>query len=113
MKLLSFEEMITPKILTSLYSLTTLLGIVFAVIGLFTGFLKSSIILIIAVVFNRVFFEFIIVTFKNNEYLKDNNDYLKRIAEALEGCEKNHAGSINTREDIGVSPLSERSQDKQ
>lgn len=78
MKLLDFDEMITPKILTSLYLFTSLAGVAFIVLLLSKGFVGSAIGTALAVVFNRVIFEFIIVTFKNNEYLK-------RIANALDG----------------------------
>ncbi|WP_189389202.1 hypothetical protein [Buttiauxella sp. B2] len=113
MKLLDFDEMITPKILTSLYIFTTLAAIAFAVILLSSGHIGGAIVMALVVVFNRIFFEFIIVAFKNNEYLKGNNDYLCRIAEAIEKGAAITAIPIDAHKDADFPSPLEPSQDKQ
>ncbi|WP_232461633.1 hypothetical protein [Tatumella citrea] len=60
-----------------LYALTLILSLIGALFNLSQGKVSEAIVLIIIAVFSRVFFECVIVSFKNNEYLK-------RIAEALE-----------------------------
>ncbi|ARU93681.1 hypothetical protein A7K99_07755 [Tatumella citrea] len=72
-----FNRLITPQIITVLYALTLILSLIGALFNLSQGKVSEAIVLIIIAVFSRVFFECVIVSFKNNEYLK-------RIAEALE-----------------------------
>ncbi len=74
---MGFNKLITPKIITVLYALTLVLFLIGAFINLSQGNVKEAMVLIVIAVFSRVFFECVIVNFKNNEYLK-------RIAEALE-----------------------------
>ena len=74
---MGFNKLITPQIITVLYALTLVLFLIGAFINLSKGKVSEAIILIIIAVFSRIFFECVIVNFKNNEYLK-------RIAEALE-----------------------------
>ena len=74
----NFEKLITPKIISTLYIITLVLLVGLAVISLFMrGFNSASIMLLVMAVFSRIFFECVMVSFKNNEYLR-------RIAEALE-----------------------------
>lgn len=80
MKLFSLDEMITPKILTGIYILTTLFATLAAVFTLINGSIEGAVAWAIVAIFNRIFFECIIVVFKNNEYLR-------RIAHALDGGE--------------------------
>ncbi|MCW0353964.1 DUF4282 domain-containing protein [Pantoea ananatis] len=73
-----FDKLITPKIITALYLVTVALLAIAAVITFFTrGVNSAGLILLLMAVFARVFFESIMVSFKNNEYLR-------RIAESLE-----------------------------
>ena len=74
---MGFNKLITPQIITVLYALTLVLFLIGAFINLSKGKVSEAIILIIIAVFSMIFFECVIVNFKNNEYLK-------RIAEALE-----------------------------
>lgn len=74
---MGFNRLITPQIITVLYALTLILSLIGALFNLSQGKVSEAIVLIIIAVFSRVFFECVIVSFKNNEYLK-------RIAEALE-----------------------------
>jgi hypothetical protein len=83
MKLLSLDEMITPKILTGIYILTTILAALAAVFTLIGGSTGGAIAWAIVAIFNRIFFECIIVVFKNNEYLKKSADHLEYIATTL------------------------------
>lgn len=93
MKLLTLDDMVTPKILTSLYIFTTLIAFVGLVFTLSVSHFTGSIVLAVAIVFNRVFFECIIVAFKNNEYLKKSADHLEYIATTLA---KSREGEIHT-----------------
>jgi len=72
------ENMITPKILTGIYILTTLLAALMCVITFMGGSAGGAFAWALIALFNRIFFECIIVVFKNNEYLR-------RIADALDG----------------------------
>ncbi|MER0124434.1 DUF4282 domain-containing protein [Franconibacter daqui] len=74
----SFDKLITPRIISALYIITLAFLVIAAVLTFFTrGFNAAGIMLLIMAVFARIFFECIMVTFKNNEYLQ-------RIAESLE-----------------------------
>lgn len=73
-----FDKLITPKIISALYIITFVVLIGMAVINLFTR--GPSVIVVVCVLmafFSRIFFECVMVAFKNNEYLR-------RIAESLE-----------------------------
>lgn len=74
----SFDKLITPRIISALYIITLAFLVIAAVLTFFTqGFNAAGIMLLIMAIFARIFFECIMVTFKNNEYLR-------RIADALE-----------------------------
>ncbi|TDT01692.1 DUF4282 domain-containing protein [Erwinia rhapontici] len=75
--MLGFDKLITPRIISTLYIITVILFVIAAVISLFNGRVGGAIVSILLAVFCRVFFECIMVTFKNNEYLR-------RITESLE-----------------------------
>ncbi|EER2743153.1 DUF4282 domain-containing protein [Escherichia coli] len=72
-----FDKLITPKIINVLYGITMLLLVVAAIITFVNGRAAGALVLLLCAVFCRIFFECIMVSFKNNEYLR-------RIAEALE-----------------------------
>ena len=72
-----FDKLITPKIINVLYGITMLLLVVAAIITFVNGKAAGALVLLLCAVFCRIFFECIMVSFKNNEYLR-------RIAEALE-----------------------------
>lgn len=90
--MLNFNKLITPKIITVLYWLSLIAGIpallLLAVMmesqsrGV-AGLSITQIILIVvpALIAIRVFFELIMISFKNNEYLR-------RIADALDKADK-------------------------
>lgn len=79
--MLKFEEMITPKIIGILYAITLIIAGL-AIIGcIFDGRFGGAVGAIFLFIFSRVFFELLIVKFKNNEYLRESRDYLKIIAE--------------------------------
>lgn len=75
--MLGFDKLITPKIISTLYIITVVLFVIAAIIALFNGQVGGAIVSIISAVFCRVFFECIMIAFKNNEYLR-------RITESLE-----------------------------
>ncbi|EPH2478625.1 DUF4282 domain-containing protein [Klebsiella pneumoniae] len=75
--MIGFDKLITPKILSALYGLTLAALLVMAVIFGLSGDAQKAIFAVIMALFSRIFFEGLIVVFKNNEYLR-------RIAEALE-----------------------------
>jgi hypothetical protein len=66
-----FEAMLTPKIITFVYWLC-LVSVVVGGVGLMVSgeFFRGLLGLVIGGVFTRVFFEMIIIAFKNNEYLR-------------------------------------------
>lgn len=72
-----FDKLITPKIISALYIITVVLLLFIAVAQFLSGGVSAAIALVIMAVFSRIFFECIMVSFKNNEYLR-------RIAESLE-----------------------------
>ena len=75
--MISFDDFITPRILSWLYGLT-LVGFFFvAILAALGGDYAKTIIMLLMALFSRIFFEGLMVVFKNNEYLR-------RIAEALE-----------------------------
>ncbi|WFZ22223.1 DUF4282 domain-containing protein [Citrobacter portucalensis] len=82
-KLFKLENMITPKILTGIYILTTLLAALMCVITFLGGSAGGAFAWALIAVFNRIFFECIIVVFKNNEYLKSSSESLHQIARLL------------------------------
>ena len=74
----SFDRLLTPKIISGLYIITVVLLVGVAAISFMSrGFNTYSLLLLVLALFSRIFFECIMVSFKNNEYLR-------RIAEALE-----------------------------
>lgn len=73
----SFDNFITPKILSWLYGLTLVILLAVAVISAIGGDYAEAITMLIAALLSRIFFEGVMVVFKNNEYLR-------RIAEVLE-----------------------------
>lgn len=73
----SFDKLITPKIITVLYILTLIVLFCIAIFCLLNGALGMGCTLIVMAIFSRIFFESIMVSFKNNEYLR-------RITQALE-----------------------------
>lgn len=75
--MIGFDKLITPKILSALYGLTLSALLVMAVIFGLSGDAQKAIFAVIMALFSRIFFEGLMVVFKNNEYLR-------RIAEALE-----------------------------
>lgn len=78
MNVFNLNNMITPKILTGIYVLTTVIAAVACVLTFLGGSFTGAIAWGLIAFFNRIFFECIIVVFKNNEYLR-------RIANALDG----------------------------
>lgn len=74
----SFDRLITPKIISVLYIITVVLLVIVAATNFMTrGVNTFSLLLLVMAFFSRIFFECIMVSFKNNEYLR-------RIAEALD-----------------------------
>lgn len=75
--MIGFNKLITPKILSVVYGLTLVAVFAAAIFcAISVGIFKAILIALMAVPI-RIFFEGIMVAFKNNEYLR-------RIAEALE-----------------------------
>lgn len=72
-----FEKLITPRIISALYIITLGILLIMAVISFIGGKILTAIGIIVLAVLSRIFFESIMIVFKNNEYLK-------RIAESLE-----------------------------
>jgi len=73
-----FDKLVTPKIISAIYIVTVIFLLGGAAINFLShGFNSASFLLLVAALFSRIFFECIMVSFKNNEYLR-------RIAEALE-----------------------------
>lgn len=75
--MISFDKLITPKILSWVYGVTLVLLAVFAVLSAIGGDYAKAITALVMALFSRIFFEGLMAVFKNNEYLR-------RIAEALE-----------------------------
>lgn len=73
----TFETLITPKIITIVYWLATILLIVGTILSWLQQREGVSISFAVSLVATRVIFELIMVSFKNNEYLR-------RICEATE-----------------------------
>lgn len=87
--LFSFDKMITPKIISVMYVLTIISTVIVILFCLSIDKVAGAIVAVIGLFFSRVFFEFVIVTFKNNEYLA-------RIALALDaGKHETERGGIN------------------
>jgi len=66
----TFESLITPKIITVVYWLTTILLIIGSVVGWVQGSGGVNIGFSLSLILVRVLFELIMVSFKNNEYLR-------------------------------------------
>ncbi|HBZ1363827.1 TPA: hypothetical protein MYS43_003969 [Klebsiella pneumoniae] len=75
--MIGFDKLITPKILSWIYGITLVLLLAIAVLAAMSGDYAKAITMVIMALFSRIFFEGLMVIFKNNEYLR-------RIAEALE-----------------------------
>lgn len=81
--MLDFNRLVTPKIIILVYWLCLIFTILFALFALTSSNITIArafvifISMLIIVMIIRVFFEIIIILFKNNEYLQ-------RIAQALE-----------------------------
>ncbi|MCS4273507.1 MULTISPECIES: DUF4282 domain-containing protein [Raoultella] len=75
--MIGFDKLITPKIISALYGLTLVALLAAAVFCALAGDVSKATLAVIMALFSRIFFEGIMVVFKNNEYLR-------RIAEALE-----------------------------
>lgn len=74
----SFDRLVTPKIISAFYIFTVVVLLFMAIASfLANGMNAWSVVAIALAIFSRIFFECIMVSFKNNEYLR-------RIAEALE-----------------------------
>jgi len=73
----TFETLITPKIITVVYWLVTVLLILGSILSWLRQSEGMSISFAVSLVATRVIFELIMVSFKNNEYLR-------RICEAAE-----------------------------
>jgi hypothetical protein len=84
MSFVSLDKMITPKILTALYVVSSLAAIILLIFAIANGHMNGAIVMAFVLIFNRVFFEGLVVIFKNNEYLHDSREYLKRIAHRLD-----------------------------
>ncbi|KAB8312152.1 DUF4282 domain-containing protein [Erwinia endophytica] len=74
---MGFNKLITPKIIFAIYIITMIIFIGAGVLSLINGSVGVAILYVVIALFSRIFFECIMISFKNNEYLK-------RIAEALE-----------------------------
>ncbi|MDT3544888.1 DUF4282 domain-containing protein [Cronobacter sakazakii] len=74
---MGFDKLITPKIISAMYIITMLVFIGAAAISISNGKIGSAILCVVIALFSRIFFECIMISFKNNEYLR-------RIAEAIE-----------------------------
>ncbi|HII0115308.1 TPA: DUF4282 domain-containing protein [Klebsiella variicola] len=75
--MIGFDKLITPKILSWIYGITLVLLLAIAVLAAMSGDYAKAITMVMMALFSRIFFEGLMVIFKNNEYLR-------RIAEALE-----------------------------
>jgi hypothetical protein len=74
----SFDKLITPRIISSLYAICFVLLVLLAVVVLWNGNLGGAIVVGLCALFCRIFFELMILKFKSVEYLR-------RICEKLEG----------------------------
>ncbi|MCE3116867.1 DUF4282 domain-containing protein [Enterobacter sp. ASE] len=83
MNIFNLNNMITPKILTGIYILTTVLAALACVFTFIGGSPGGALAWGLIALFNRIFFECIIVAFKNNEYLKRSAESLQEIAKSL------------------------------
>ncbi|HED1541855.1 TPA: DUF4282 domain-containing protein [Kluyvera cryocrescens] len=73
----TFETLITPKIITIVYWLVTVLLVAGCILSWFRDSEGLSLGFAVSLVATRVIFELVMVSFKNNEYLR-------RICEAVE-----------------------------
>lgn len=70
-ELLSFETMVTPKIITILYWIMLVIIVIAGIKSIvFVGIIPGIISMIVMAVVTRIFFELTMLAFKNNEYLK-------------------------------------------
>lgn len=82
--LLKFDSLITPKLLKAAYALATLGCVVMVLLNFDTNPRQAIVWLVVAVV-ARIPFELMMVTFKNNEYLR-------KICELMEKDTSNFKG---------------------
>lgn len=73
----SFDRLITPRIISVLYILNLIMFAIAAILSFANGKVGAALLLVLFAVMSRVFFECIMIAFKNNEYLR-------RMTEALE-----------------------------
>ncbi|EFH6028795.1 DUF4282 domain-containing protein [Escherichia coli] len=89
--MLKFDSLLTPKLLKGLYALVTLVC-VFMVLYTFDTRPYQAIAWLVAAVVARVPFELMMVSFKNNEYLR-------RICELMESNNSNSKPNFKTDAD--------------
>lgn len=70
-QLLSFETMVTPKLITILYWVMLVIIVIAGIRSIvFVGIIPGIISMIVMAVVVRILFELTMLAFKNNEYLK-------------------------------------------
>lgn len=89
--MLKFDSLLTPKLLKGLYALVTLVC-VFMVLYTFDTRPYQAIAWLVAAIVARVPFELMMVSFKNNEYLR-------RICELMESNNSNSNFNSNFKAD--------------
>ncbi|HHT2055156.1 TPA: DUF4282 domain-containing protein [Citrobacter freundii] len=90
--MLKFDSLLTPKLLKGLYALVTLVC-VFMVLYTFDTRPYQAIAWLVAAIVARVPFELMMVSFKNNEYLR-------RICELMESNNSNFKADAHTDADF-------------
>ncbi|MDR1163632.1 MAG: DUF4282 domain-containing protein [Candidatus Accumulibacter sp.] len=71
-KLLNFDTMLTPKIITLFYYLMLIGVLIGGVVTIFSGeILKGLLVIVLGAAFTRIYCEFMIVIFKMNEALQE------------------------------------------
>ncbi|BBG31032.1 MULTISPECIES: DUF4282 domain-containing protein [Zymobacter] len=70
-QLLSFETMVTPKLITILYWVMLVIIVIAGIRSIvFVGIIPGIISMVVMAVVVRILFELTMLAFKNNEYLK-------------------------------------------
>lgn len=102
-----FNKMLTPKFISVIYAVTLVSTALLMIFSLSLGRIGGAVILLVVMVFSRMFFEFLIVSFQNN-------DYLRRIADALDkgGDSSMKAGIYGLRPDVESDVSKQDSQEK-
>ncbi|VFS25898.1 Uncharacterised protein [Enterobacter cancerogenus] len=121
MNIFNLNNMITPKILTGIYVLTTVIAALACVFTFIGGSPGGALAWGLIALFNRIFFECIIVAFKNNEYLKSSAESLQEIAKSLavavsENKKKAHSHAVpdaDFSDESKAQTQPDASQDKQ